>query len=128
MFGFTSLQELWDNFYATPFHYVEMVFAFLATIAFLIFLRGFLGSIGNVFKMNGHDEHVAHAQVRQVWGLFLLAMIFAIWEMTRTVVSWIGFHDGGQTVLGYYIAAFIALVLLFQFVKKNLFSGGGGGH
>ncbi|HVY72428.1 MAG TPA: hypothetical protein VG984_00010 [Candidatus Paceibacterota bacterium] len=126
--SFSSVQEFWDSILASPFHYVEIVFAFLATIAFLIFLRGFLGSIGNVFKMNGHDEHVAHAQVRQVWGLFLLAMVFAVWEMTRTVASWIGFHDGGQTNLGYYIAALIALVGAYRFVKKNLFSGGGGGH
>lgn len=120
--------SFWDNVYAAPFHYVEMLFAFLAALAFLVFLRGFLGGIGNIFKMNAHEEHLEHAQVREVWGVMLLAFLFLVWEVTRTVVSWIGFHDGTQTYVGYWVVGGAALVWAFLFVKKNLFSGGGGGH
>lgn len=118
----------WDNVYATPFHYLEILFAFLAAFAFLIFLRGFLGSIGNIFKMNGHDEHVQHAQVRQFWGVILLAAVFVVWEIVRTVASWLGFNDGYNTPLGYWFVGIIVAVWLILFIKKGLFSGGGGGH
>jgi hypothetical protein len=125
MYPFNSF-NFWDNIYATPFHYLEMLFAFFAAIAFLLFLRGFLAGIGNIFKMNGHDEHLDHARVRQVWGVMLLAVLFIIWEMVRTVASWLGFNDGGQTYLGYWFALIIAVVFIFRFIKKELFSGGGG--
>lgn len=118
--------SFWENVYATPFHYVEILFAFLGALAFLLFLRGFLGSIGEVFKQNGHEEHVEHSEVRAIWGVLLLGAVFAVWQMTRTIASWIGFNDGNQIVLGYYIAGIIAFWYGFKFLKKELFSGGGG--
>lgn len=117
--------SFWDNVYAPYFHYVEMLFAFLAALAFLIFLRGFLGSIGSIFKMNAHEEHLEHAQVREVWGVMLLVFLFLVWEVTRTVVSWIG-YQGENTHLGYYIVGAGLLIWLFLFLKKEIFSGGGG--
>lgn len=122
----SPLNAFWDATYAGPFHYVELLFAFLAAISFLVFLRGWLGGIGNVFKMNGHDGHLEHAYVRQVWGVLLLGGLFFVWEIVRTIASWIGFHDGNQTYLGYYFAAAGLVVWVYTFVKKNLFSGGGG--
>jgi uncharacterized membrane protein len=121
-----SFNSFWNNVYATPFHYVEMFFAFLAVFAFLIYFRGFLGSVGNIFKMNGHDEHVEHAQVRQMWGMLLLIMVFVVWEIARTIASWLGFNDGYNNNLGYWFVGIIVVVWLYRFIKKNLFSGGGG--
>ncbi len=111
---------------AAPLHYVEMVFAFLATLAFLLYLRGFLGSIGNIFKLNAHEEHLEHAQVRAVHGILFLLMLFAVWEMVRTIAIWVGLLTGSP-VLGLYIFCLILLVYAYRFVAKNLFSGGGGG-
>ncbi len=122
------MNSIWDTIFAIPFHYIEMVFAFLATLSFLVFFRGFLGSIGNLFKMNAHEGHLEHAQVRTIWGVYLLIFLFFVWEMTRTVASWLGFQDGGQVTLGYWCAGIIIVVWLFLFLKKNLFSGGDGGH
>ena len=124
----TPFNDFWGTYYATPFHYLEVLFAFLAAISFLVFLRGWLGSVGNVFKMNGHDEHLEHAYTRQVWGALLLAALFYVWEIVRTMASWIGFNDGNQTTLGYWFAGIGIVVWIFMFIKKNLFAGGGGGH
>jgi hypothetical protein len=122
------MNSFWDTVLATPFHYVEMLFAFIATLSFLVFFRGWLGSIGNIFKMSAHEEHLEHSQVREIWGVYLLIFLFMVWEIVRTVASWFGFQDGGQVTLGYWCAGIMVLIYAFLFIKKSLFSGGGGGH
>lgn len=124
MFPFDNF---WDKVLATPFHYFEALFTFLAVLAFLVFLRGWLGGVGNIFKMNGHDEHLEHAYTRQVWGVLLLFALFYVWEIVRTMASWFGFHDGNQTTLGYWFAGIGIVVWVFMFIKGKLFAGGGGG-
>lgn len=125
----SSFPDFWNIALAVPFHYLELLFAFLAAISFLVFLRGWLGGIGNVFKMNGHEEHLEHAYTRQVWGVMLLAALFYVWEIVRTMASWFGFNDGNQSTLGYWFAGIGIAVWIFMFVKKNLFgAGSGGGH
>lgn len=120
--------DFWDKVLATPFHYLEALFAFLAAYAFLMFLSGWLNNVGNIFKMDGHDEHLEHANTHQVHGLLLLAALFYVWEIVRTMASWLGFNDGTQTTLGYWFAGIGIVIWIFLFVKKNLFSSGGGGH
>lgn len=122
----SPFDNFWDKVYATPFHYVQVLFALLAALAFLVFLRGWLGSVGNVFKMSGHDEHIEHANTRQVWGVLLLFALFYVWEIVRTMASWLGFEDGVQNYLGYWFVGAGVVVWIFVFLKKNLFSGGGG--
>jgi hypothetical protein len=123
-----SLNDFWDKVLSAPFHYLEVLFAFLAALAFLVFLRGWLGGVGNIFKMSGHDEHLEHAYTRQVWGVLLMAALFYVWEIVRTMASWFGFNDGTQTSLGYWFAGIGITVWVFMFIKKKLFAGGGGGH
>ncbi|MBY0473018.1 hypothetical protein K2Q00_01895 [Patescibacteria group bacterium] len=120
--------DFWDKVLATPFHYVEALFAFLAALAFLLFLRGWLGSVGNIFKMDAHEEHLEHALTRQVHGVLMLFALFYVWEIVRTMASWFGFNDGTQTTLGYWFAGVGILLWVFIFIKKQLFTGGGGGH
>ncbi|MCX6820277.1 MAG: hypothetical protein NT019_03300 [Candidatus Adlerbacteria bacterium] len=120
------MEQFWNNVLAVPFYYVEVLLAGLAAISFLVFLRGFLGGIGNVFTMNGHDEHLLHARTRSVWGVLLLAFLFVLWEILRMVASWLG-GPMGDTTLGMWFVIAIAATWLFLFIKKKLFSGGGGG-
>jgi len=122
----SSLNSFWDSVYATPFHYVELLFAFLAALAFLLFLRGWLGGIGNVFKMNGHDEHLEHAYKRQIEGFLYLGLLFVVWEIVRAVAWFLGFHDGYDNPLGLWFAIAAVVIWVFLYVKKHLFSGGGG--
>ena len=106
-----------------------MLLAFLAALSFLVYFRGFLGSVGNIFRMNAHEEHLEHAQAREIWGVYLLIFIFIVWEILRTVAIWLGFQDGDPS-LGIWFAGIIAVLWIFNFVRKNLFkkSSGGGGH
>jgi uncharacterized membrane protein len=121
------MNSFWDTVLATPFHYIEMLIAFLAALSFLVYLRGFLGSVGNIVRISGHEEHVEHAQVRVIWGLYLLIFLFVFWEILRTIAIWLGFQDGDPS-LGLWLAGIIAVVWVLRFIKKNLFAGGGGGH
>lgn len=112
--------------YSNAFGYVEILFAFLAAISFLVFLRGWLGGIGNVIKMNGHDEHLNHAYVRQVWGVMLLAALFFVWEVVRMVASWFGLVPAHPTTHTWAMLGIAAVVAAYVFIKKNLFSDSGG--
>jgi hypothetical protein len=77
-----------DNFISNPVFYISALFASAGAFGFLIYLRGFIGSIGNVFTKAGHDEHVHHAQVRVIWGILILTATFIVWEIVRWVLQW----------------------------------------
>ena len=75
-----------ESFVANPLYYIGALFSVLAALAFLVFLRGFLGGIVKAFTMNASDSHMEHARTYSVWGVFLLALLFVLWEIIR----WIG--------------------------------------
>lgn len=77
-----------DSFFLHPFFYVSAAFAVVGAIGFLVYLRGFIGGIGDVFTMAGHVGHVAEAQTRVVWGVFILTSLFIVWEIVRWIASW----------------------------------------
>jgi hypothetical protein len=77
-----------ESFFLHPFFYISAAFALVAAMGFLIFLRGFIGGIGDVFTMTGHVTHVQEAQTRAVWGVFILTSVFVVWEVVRWVASW----------------------------------------
>jgi hypothetical protein len=80
-------QGFWDVVFAHPFTYLGYIFAFVAAIAFLIFLRGFLPGIPKVFTMDEHDEHQEHRRVRATWGFFILLYLFIAWEIVRWILG-----------------------------------------
>lgn len=82
------MEYLIDTFFAHPLFYIGALFAFAGAMGFLIYLRGFIGGIGNVFTMAGHVEHVEHANVRAVWGLAILTTTFVVWEIFRLITGW----------------------------------------
>ncbi|MBC7836555.1 hypothetical protein H7X87_02145 [Acetobacteraceae bacterium] len=82
------MENIIYTFLAHPLFYIGSIFAFLAAIGFLVYLRGFIGGIGNVFTMTGNIEHVAEANARAVWGLCIITYVFVIWELVRFVAGW----------------------------------------
>ncbi|HEY4501706.1 MAG TPA: hypothetical protein VJJ20_01390 [Candidatus Paceibacterota bacterium] len=80
----------WDVVFAHPLLYVGYVFAFVAAIAFLVFLRGFLSGLPKVFTMDAHEEHQEHHRTRVTWGFFMLLYLFIIWEIVRWIAGLFG--------------------------------------
>lgn len=80
-------QGFWDVVFSDPMLYLGYLFAFVAAIAFLIFLRGFLSGLPKVFTMDWHEEHQEHHRVRVTWGFFMLLYLFIVWEIVRFVAG-----------------------------------------
>jgi hypothetical protein len=79
-------QGFWDVVFADPVTYVGYVFAFVAAIAFLTFLRGFLSGFPSLFTMNWNEEHQEHYRIYATWGVMMLLYIFILWEIVRWVL------------------------------------------
>ncbi len=77
-----------QSFLYHPLFYIGSLVAFIAALGFLVFLRGFIGGIGNVFTLAGNVEHVGRANVRAVWGLSILTTTFVVWEILRLIAGW----------------------------------------
>lgn len=77
----------WDKLFANPMLFLGYLFAFVAAIGFLIFLRGFLSGLPKVFTIDYHEEHQAHHRVRIMWGFFILLYLFIIWELLRWILG-----------------------------------------
>jgi len=82
--------ELWENFIANPFGLVPLLLACFAAYGFLIFVRGFFGSMKHTLTLNGHKEHVSHAQVRAVWGVLVMLTAFILWQVYKTIAAAVG--------------------------------------
>ena len=76
-----------ESFFADPLYYIGVFFSVAAAVAFLIFLRGFFGGIIKTFTMNESDSHMDHRRVYSVWGVFLLAFLFILWEIVRWIAN-----------------------------------------
>jgi hypothetical protein len=80
-------QGFWDVVFAHPFTYLGYIFAFVAAIAFLTFLRGFLSGLPSVFTMDWHEGHQEHYRVYCTWGVMALVYLFIVWELVRWIVG-----------------------------------------
>ena len=76
-----------NSFFSSPLFYIGVLFSFVATLGFLVYLRGFIAGIGNLFTLSGHAGHVKEAYVRVVWGLLILTATFVIWEIVRWIAE-----------------------------------------
>lgn len=75
------------TFFADPMYFVGLVFAFVAAMGFLIFLRGFLSGTPHLFTISGRDDHLKLYRTRQAWGFFILLFLFIVWELLRWVLG-----------------------------------------
>lgn len=82
---YLSMEFFFDGFYSNPSYYISALFAVAGTIAFLLFLRGFLATIGRVFTISGNDDHLREGYTRAVWGVLLLFLLFTVWEVVRFI-------------------------------------------
>ena len=63
------------------FYYIGAAFALGSAIAFLVFLRGFLGQMQYYFTIAGRADYLDIARTRVVWGVLLLLALFVAWEL-----------------------------------------------
>jgi hypothetical protein len=69
--------------YTNPFFIIGALLSFVAALAFLVFLRGFLSGIQNAFLQQSHAGHHREHRLRTIWGVLLLIVIFIVWEIVR---------------------------------------------
>ena len=121
------MESYLNSFLSDPLFYIGAAFSIAAVFAFLIFLRGFLTGIPELFTNNSNYEHLRVAYTRVLWGTALLVIIFSAWEVIRLVASWFGV---GTTSPG--LAGTIIVIVLVGFVwskaRKSLKGENGGGH
>jgi hypothetical protein len=103
--------------YSNPLHYIGLLLSLVAVVGILLFLRGFGSGIGNIFHMHGHDEHLHHARVRIVWGVYLCMVVLGIWEAIRLVL--------GEAPLSSWLLVVVLLAPAWIPGLKSLLSGGG---
>jgi hypothetical protein len=97
---------LYANLYQDPMFFIGLLFAFLAAISFLIFLRGFLSGLPALFTFSANADHQSHHRLRVTWGLMLLLFLFLYWELLKWTIA---FFTGTAQSSG----AFIAIALLW---------------
>ena len=81
------MKSFLDSLFSNPMTYLGVVFAFVAALAFLVFLRGFLSGLPAMFTLVSHDEHQKHHRVRVTWGVISLIALFIIWQLVRGVAG-----------------------------------------
>jgi hypothetical protein len=85
------MDAFWIAAFTNPLLYLGYAFAFVAAIAFLVFLRGFLSGLPHIFTLAGNDEYMPNHRRRAIWGTMMLLALFIVWE----IVAWIGHTIGG---------------------------------
>ena len=76
-----------DTIVSHPYGDIVVFFSFAGTMAFLLFLRGFLAGFSQLLTINMHAQHLEHARTRAVWGVLLLIFLFVLWEAVRYVAG-----------------------------------------
>ncbi len=66
-----------------PHYYLGVVLSFAAGFAFLIFLRGFLSGVGQLFTIDKSEYYLPRYRKRATWGIVLLLDIFLLWICVR---------------------------------------------
>ncbi len=114
-----SMESYLNNFLADPMFYIGGFFSAIAVFAFLIFFRGFLPGVAQLFTFSGNDEHLRHAYTRVIWGTYLLVLIFATWEVLRLVASWFGYGTASPG-LAWSIIAVAVVALAWSKIRASL--------
>jgi hypothetical protein len=88
------MDSLINGFLADPMYYIGLCFAFVAAIAFLALLRGFLTGAPNLFTIATHAGHLKRYRFRTVWGAVGLFGLLLAWETLRWILA---FFDVGTS-------------------------------
>ena len=109
---------------ANPLFFIGAIISFVACLGFLIFLRGFLLGLNQLFYIDGHDDFVALARIRVTWGLVLMVNMFVLWVAVRGVATLLGFDtvEAGTTMRILVPYALVVVILYFMglaFPKKE---------
>ncbi len=115
------MDALVNNFFADPMYYIGFAFAFVAAIAWLTLLRGFLTGSPHWFTISTHEGHLKHYRFRTVWGAMGLLGLSIAWETLRAVLAWVGVGQAPSDSIwvvwtGYII---LGLILWVMFAVKN---------
>ncbi len=119
---FKNMDALINSFLVDPMYYVGLLFAFVAAIAFLTFIRGLFTGSPNLFTIATHAGHLKHYRFRITWGAMGLFGLLLAWETLRSILASLGIGtapDGGALSalwIGYLIAG---LVLWIMFAIKK---------
>lgn len=116
------MQTLLAQFISDPLFYIGSFLATFAVFGFLAFLRGFLGGVTHLLKHNGNEWHQAHQRTRTVWGIYIMAVMFALWEVVRLIASVFG-RENANVELSLWIVGIFAVWIVWR-ILKNLFAGG----
>ena len=111
-----------NAFFADPMYYVGFCFAFVAAIAFLTFLRGFLTSSPHLVTISTHAGHLEHYHFRVVWGSMGLLGLLLAWETLRAILAWFGvgtWPDTGALSALWVSYIILGVVLWVMFTIKN---------
>lgn len=72
---------------SNPLYYAGAALALCAAAGVLLFMWGFGSGVGNLFHMHGNDDHLLHARVRVVQGLYICMAVLGIWELIRVLLG-----------------------------------------
>ncbi len=105
-----------------PLYSIGVLLSFGAMMGFLLFLRGFLLGLAQIFYIDSHEEHIGHARVRIVWGVMVMNAMFLLWVIIRGFATMIGFDtaDGHKTTTVLFTYTIIIILFYFMdFFKKE---------
>ncbi len=99
-----------------PLFFIGAIISLVACMGFLIFLRGFLLGLNQLFYIDGHDDFVALARVRITWGLVLMVNMFVLWVAIRGFATLLGYDtvNPGTTMRILVPYALIVVILYFM--------------
>ncbi len=72
-----------DTIISHPYGDIVVFLSAMGALSFLVFLAGVAGGVKQLFTINAHAEHLAHARTRAVWGVLLMTLLFVLWEAIR---------------------------------------------
>jgi hypothetical protein len=109
------MQGFYSSILSDPMYYIGLIFAFLAALSFLVFLRGGLSGLPGLFTQSAHDDHQHHHRVRVTWGVMMLLFLFMLWELLKWTIAFFNGQAGGFWTL-VWLVIFWLLLLVVPFV------------
>ena len=103
---------------SNPLYYIGCLLALGAVVGVLYFTQGISLGVKNLITLSEESHHVEHAHTHGLQGLYLVMVVFGIWEILRVIFI------GGDASL--WVLIFILLTPLWIPWLKRLFTGGGG--
>lgn len=115
------LTALYTAFFADPLYYIGVIFALWGAWGFGLFIAGLANGLPHLFTFGESDDHMEHARVHIVQGLYLTMTAFGAWEIVRVIA--------GAAPWGYLWLSFIMLLPLWlPWLLRGGKPAGGGGH